>query len=287
LAGNWGKKFASNCLVRTQKPMARDNPMAIVRFNALWFAVALAILGSCSFAQDQDPNGRHVKKKWLFCDVDWIFTPYDVGPDFSIKLSFHQAPLPATSVVLTPGGELTDASGRGRVPVAAVTDSSGTAHFLSVPPGKYTAGAKNGLSFPSNEVTVHADGDFDNEISIEWPLDPLPVHTLRGKLTAPGQGDNAERPFQFATVELVDLRSSRVIEKQRTISDGSYEFSTTEPGLYAFRVIPPAKERRAKPETGDLVVELDPAAKEPTIPEMKVLQSDCAGVQLSRSTAKD
>jgi hypothetical protein len=39
--------------------------------------------------------------------------------------------------------------------------------------------------------------------------------------------------------------------------------------------------------SGDLAVELDPAAQESTIPELKVNQSDCAGVQLFRKVGKD
>jgi hypothetical protein len=267
--------------------VTRGNPMAIVRSNAIRLAVTAAILCGCSFAQGQEPSVATAYRKWLVCDVDWIFTPYDVASDFAVKLSFHQAPLPGIRVVLTPSGELTDAGGHRRIPLTAVTDSAGVAHLLAVPAGKYDAGAENGLFFPSNEVTVHADGDFDSEIEIEWPLVTLPVRTLRGKLIAPGDGAETDRPLRSATVQLVDLRSSRVIETQSTIDDGSYEFSTIEPGLYVFRIIPPAKDKKAEPASGDLAVELDPAAQESTMPEMKVLESDCAGVQLLRRTAKD
>jgi hypothetical protein len=266
--------------------MARGNPMAIVRFKRIRLAVAIAILSSCSFAQNQDANDAQTHKKWLLCDIDWIFTPYDVGSDFSVTLSFHQTPVSGIRVVLTPGGELADASGHNRVPVTAVTDSSGTAHFLAVPRGKYSGGAENGLQFPSNEVTVHGagDGNFAAEIEIEWPLEPLPVRALRGRFLAPGVGDKPDHPLQSATVNLVDLRSSRVLETQRTIEDGSYEFSTIEPGLFVVRVIPPTKEKKTKELSGDLAVELDPAARESTIPELKILQSECAGVQLLRET---
>jgi hypothetical protein len=259
--------------------------MIIVRSNAIRLALALAIVCGCSFSQDQGPNVAPAYRKWLTCDVDWIFTPYDVSSDFSVNLSFRQAPLPGIRVVLTPTGESTAASGRGGVPVSSVTDSSGTAHFLAVPAGKYDAGAKDGLFFPSNEVTVHADGDFDQEIEIEWPLVTLPVRALRGKLIAPGAAADAERTLQSATVQLVDLHSSRVVETRHTIVDGSYEFSTHEPGLYVVRVIPPVSDTKTKPASGDLAVELDPTAQESTIPEMKVLQSECAGVQLLRRTA--
>jgi hypothetical protein len=161
--------------------MTRGNPMAIVRSNAIRLAVVAAIVCGCSFAQDQDSSVVPAKSKWLACSIDWIFTPYDVGSDFSVKLSFHQAPIPGIRVVLTPSGE--DATDTFRDPVTAVTDSSGTAHFLAVPTGKYIAWAKTGLFFPSNEVTVHAAGDFDNEIAIRWPLE-----TLSGR-AGPGQNN--------------------------------------------------------------------------------------------------
>jgi hypothetical protein len=256
--------------------------MASLRFNAASLVVAVTIVCGCSFAQDQASNVAPAYRKWLVCDIDWIFTPYDVSSNFSINLSFRQAPLPGIRVVLTPTGESADGSGHSRVPVTAVTDPSGTAHFLAVPAGKYDAAAKNGIFFPSNEVTVHADGDFDREIEFEWPLDLLPVRALRGKLIAPGKGTQADRPFRSAKVQLVDLRSSRVLETQRTFADGSYEFSTIEPGLYDFRVIPPANGKKTEAVSGDLAVELDPAAQKATIPEMRVLQSDCAGVQLEK-----
>jgi hypothetical protein len=261
------------------------NPMGTIRFNAIRLTIAVTILGSCSFAQNQDPHDAQTKLKWLTCDVDWIFTPYDVGPDFAVNLSFHQVPLLGIRVALNPNGGLADSGERRKAPVTVVTDSAGTAHFLAVPPGKYTADAKDGLLFPSNEVTVHAGGDFEEEISIEWPLSLLPVRTLRGQLIEPGKG-TANRPFQWATVELVDLRSSRVMEAQRTTADGSYEFSRTEPGPYVVRIIPVSKDKKAEPKSG-LGIELDPVAQESTIPQLKVVQSECAGVQLLRRTAND
>jgi hypothetical protein len=265
--------------------MTHGNSMANIRFNAVRIAVAVAILGSCSCAQDQDANDPNVEFDRL-CFFDRLFTPYDVGTSFSVRLLFRHAPVAGIRVVLTPSGESADASGHIRIPVIALTDSSGVAQFFAVPKGKYTAGGKDGLFFPSNEVTVHAKGDFDDEISIEWPLEPLTVRTLRGKLIAAGKDTDPDRPLPDTTVELVDLRSSRVVETQLTLADGSYEFSEREPGLYVVQVTPPAKDKK-KPESGYLAVELDPAAHESTIPDMKVTQSDCAGVQFLRKIGED
>ena len=118
-------------------------------------------------------------------------------------------------------------------------------------------------------------------------MDPLPVRTLRSRLVAPGEGADTDRPLRSATVALVDLRSSRVVETQQTAEDGSYQFSTIEPGLYVVRVTPPVKDKKTKPISGDIAVELDPAARESAIPELKVEQSDCSGVQLLRKVGKE
>jgi|SRR5208282_1649663 len=268
--------------------MVHSSPMATFTLSAVRLAVAVAALATFSFAQNQGVNDAPVENKWLLCDFDWIFTPYDVGPDFSVTLSFRQAPLSGIRVMLTPGGALANAGVSHGTPVTAMTDSSGTAHFLGVQPGKYTAAAKNGLAFPSNEVTVHAGGDFDTEITIEWPLDSvaLLVRTLHGRLITEGDESDPNRPLPLATVKLLDLRSSRVVETRHTSEDGSYEFSTIEPGLYVVRVTPP-EDKKTKPVSGDLAIELDPAARESTIPEVKVQQSDCAGVQLLRKVGKE
>lgn len=261
--------------------------MIIVRSNTIRLAVAVVIICGFCLAQDQGSADPHTGFERL-CSFDQMFTPYEVGSDFSVSLSFRQAPLPGIRVVLTPG-ESAVASGHSRVPIGALTDPSGAAHFLAVPAGKYHAGAKNGLFFPSNEITVLTDGDFDNEVEIEWPpdLSELSVRKLRGILVVHSEAAGASRPLSQATVKLLDLRSSRVIETTRTRADGSYQFSTTEPGLYAVRVFPPSKDNKTEPVSGDLAVELGPIARGPVIPEVEVQQSECAGVQLLQRTGKD
>jgi hypothetical protein len=259
--------------------------MSIVRLNAA-VAVAVLILGISSFAQEEGSNA-HPKRRWLECDVSWLFTHHDVGSDFSLKVSFHQAPLSGLRVALARGGMLVDQGQPSGLVATAVTDSSGTARFSAVPAGKYTPVERDGLLFPDDEIEVHADADLNGEIGIEWPLNSRPVRTLHGTLLTTVEGSSSDRPLQSAAVMLMDLRSSRVLETQHTIADGSYEFSTTEPGLYVVRVTPPAKDKKTKPQSRDIAIELDPAAQESAIPDMKVQQSDCNGVQLLRRVATD
>src|ERR1700674_5660302 len=134
--------------------------MTMVRCNAVRLAVAVAILCSCSFAQDQDSNDTHPKRKWLECDVDWIFTHHDVGSDFSLKVSFRQAPLPGLRVALARGGMLANTGEPRGLVATAVTDSSGTARFAALPAGRYTPVERDGLLFPDDEIEVHADADL-------------------------------------------------------------------------------------------------------------------------------
>jgi hypothetical protein len=253
--------------------------MALGRLKAIRFVFVMAVLAAGCCAQNQDSKAP-AKRTWLLCDVDRIFTPYDVASDFSIHLAFRQSPLPDIRVELNPTGESANTKGGGSRTVTAVSDSSGTAHFLSVPAGVYAASAKNALFFPSNEITVHADGDFDSEIAMEWPLEPLPIRDLRGKLTTSAAGNKRNHPLRAAAVELIDVYSSRVIAEQHTRDDGSYEFSTVEPGLYAVRVAPPYQDKHKQRQSGELAIELDPAAKKSTIPDLNVVQSECNGVQL-------
>lgn len=253
--------------------------MAPGRLNSVGLIVVIGIFAACSCAQNQDSSEVPAKyRKWLTCDVDWIFTPYDVGRDFPLKLSYHNALLPGIKVTLTGIG-----SSALIAPIVAITDSSGTAWFSAVPPGKYSADVEGGLFFPSNEITVKAATLFGKEISVEWPLEPLPVRMLRGQLFTAKK--DVTQTLSSALVQLVNLRDSEIVETQRTSADGLYEFSTSAPGLYVVRVIP-SEEKEQEPKTGDLAVELDPAAKEFQIPGIKVVQSECAGVQLIKRDPK-
>ena len=133
----------------------------------------------------------------------------------------------------------------------------------------------------STEIEVRADNALGEEVALDWPSDSIAVRTLRGRLIPSEQLADAGSPLQDVSLKLLDLRTARFIEAGHTNDDGSYGFSTVEPGLYVVRVTLPAK---GKVESGwhDLAVELDPAANDVAIPEMKVLQSECAGVHLFR-----
>ena len=242
------------------------------------FALAVTILTFLAQGQTQESSRPY---KWLDRDIDWIFSEPIVGPDFLLKVSFHGAPVVGTPIVLN------RQRGTGEVPTAK-TDARGIAHFRAVPKGKYYANSRDGLLFPSRsfEIEVKPEHTPRERIEIEWPGDSIPVRVLRGRFSISDELSSPEIPLRNATVELRDLRTSRLIESVHTDANGDYEFVTKDSGLYALRLTLP-KNGEAGSEHHDLAVELDPTADENSIPQMKAVQSECAGLQLFRRSQKD
>lgn len=216
-------------------------------------------------------------KKWLDCFVDWIFTEEAVGPSFSLKTSFHGGPVSGARITLTKDG---------KVAATATTNQAGVARFVSIPPGTYYPESSDGLLFPSGSLAIevkakHASGE---KVSLDWPASSLKYRSLSGRFTTSEEINAPETPLANTPVELRDVYTARLIESGSTNENGDYHFSTIDPGLYALRLVLP-KRGHTRFENRDLAVELDPSAKEYSIPEMKVVQSDCAGVQLLRRSA--
>jgi hypothetical protein len=109
----------------------------------------------------------------------------------------------------------------------------------------------------------------------------IATRSLLGKFTVSEQLNSPEIPLRNALIELRDVYSAKLLETVSTDANGDYQFSTTDPGVYALRLVLP-KKWRAGFENRDLAVELDPSADEYSIPEIKVFQSDCKGVELFR-----
>jgi hypothetical protein len=239
---------------------------------------ALLVVLFCT-ANAQEQELTELYKKWLVCDVDWIFAEEAVGPSFSLKTSFHGTPVAGARLTLNKDG---------KVAATATTNQRGVARFVSIPPGKYDPESPDGLLFPSGRLVIevkpkHASGE---KVSLDWPNSSLAYRFLRGRFTTSEEVNDAEIPLRNTLVELRDVYTGRLIESGFTDVNGDYQFSTTNPGLYALRLVLPKKEQ-AGFENRDLAVELDPSAKEYSIPEMKVVQSDCYGVQLLRRSPTD
>jgi hypothetical protein len=234
--------------------------------------LSVVILSGLVHAQEQGSPEPH--KKWLDCDVDWIFSEETVGPGFSMQLSFHGSPIAGVRISLSKNGS---------VVATAKTNSHGVADFKAIPPGKYNPDSPDGLLFPSGSLVIevkvrHASGE---KLRLDWPGYSVATQNLRGKFTVSEQLNDSDIPLRNAPVELLAPYTSKLIESGHTDVNGDYEFATRIPGVYALRLRLTKKDESGF-ETRDLPVELDPAAKEYSIPEMKAVHSDCDGVELLR-----
>jgi hypothetical protein len=144
------------------------------------------------------------------------------------------------------------------VVATAVTDQDGAAHFFAIRPGRYQAHIDEALLSPSPEIEVLANEAQANEVQandgsaeevreqvreqvrIEWPWSPAVTRRVRGWITSwqkdSSQNRSERRPFARVMVQLLDLRSGKLLASTHTNIDGYYEFSVSRDGLYVVRV---------------------------------------------------
>jgi hypothetical protein len=187
------------------------------------------------------------RDRWMSCTVTGLIGyHYPQGPNFSIRVSFREQPVAGVKVVLT------DETAQPNPGVAAIahTDPDGVARFFAIPPGLYQAHINQGLLSPSQEIEVHANQVQANEVPanhssakevpIEWPWSPAVTRSVRGWITSwqkdSPQNRSERRPFARALVQLLDLRSGKLLASTHTNADGYYEFAVSSDGLYVLRV---------------------------------------------------
>jgi hypothetical protein len=231
--------------------------------------ILLAILGSVARAQEFDHEFDRM------CVFDFLYSQATVGPDFSLKISFHEAPVAGSRISLMKDE---------RAVATAKTDSHGIARFTAIPAGKYYANSPDGLLFPSGSLEIevkaeNAAGKKAEKFELDWPNHSIAVRYLRGRFDVAEEAGGPQIPLRNALVELRDVRTARLIEYVQTDANGDYEFATNDPGIYALRLTLP-KKKEAGSESRDLAVEIDPAAVEGSIPELEAVQSDCDGREL-------
>lgn len=229
-------------------------------------------------ANSQTEYLREFFDKRRNCDLVWGVSDWEVGPSFSLRVSFHEIPVAGARIELE--------TNEGQTGFTTTTDSLGFARFSAIPPGEYYPGATDGLDFPLGHVIVkvvpnHPSG---NKVEIEWPAQSISVRRLRGRLVTSGLLGDPANALLDAKVELLDLRTGLLIDSGRTDVDGWYDFLEGEPGLYALRVTPPTKPLKDEPLSRDIAVELDPEAEEIVIPEMTVINFVCDGPRVFRET---
>jgi hypothetical protein len=171
---------------------------------------------------------------------------YHQGPNFNIRVSFRDQPVSGVKVVLT------DETAQPSPGVAAIarTDRGGVARFFAIPPGMYQAHIDQALLSPSQEIDVQANQvqadqvpanrGSAQEVPIEWPWSPAVTRSVRGWLTSwqkdSPQNRSERRPFARAQVQVLDLRSGKLLASTHTNTDGYYEFAVSRDGLYVVRV---------------------------------------------------
>ena len=199
---------------------------------------AVLVLGCSLQVGAQDHGEAH--RRWLPCDVSWAVGDHDhTSPDFTVRVHYRQQPVASVKVRLT-SEEAEGQAADGRVVATADTDSDGNAHFFAIPPGLYEARVDAGLQAPRRDVEVEARLRRPAAVDLEWPSWPIVAQTAQGKISVWAQPlpeqDAVRRPFPFVDVELLDLRTARLLAVSRTDEGGNYVFPGVGDGLYVLRV---------------------------------------------------
>lgn len=199
--------------------------------GVLLFAGAIGLLRAT--AQSDWAAGHH----WLNCDVEWILSDYREGPDFTVKVWFREQPISGVKVALT--NLQPDEAGRYAV-ATGVTDSEGGAHFSAIPPGEFIAHVEEGLLAESQALVVEPGSTRSEEVRIEWPSAPIVTRAVRGQITswqkATPQSRSERLPLAHILIQLLDLRTAKLLSRTYTSADGDYEFPRLADGLYVLRV---------------------------------------------------
>ena len=248
------------------------------RVQILRFAFAITVLAGCIPCRAQVVSNPY--RKWLDCDVDWIFTESIVGSDFPMKVNFHGTPLARIKI------SLRQSVNGDKVAATAETDSHGIVHFHAISPGSYDAGISKGILFSSPSIEVKANHASGQKIEVNWPSRSIAVRTVRGRFNLAEELDSSEIPLRGREVQLLDLQTAQVIESTQTDANGDYEFATKAPGVYALGLTLPKKGGDGS-DSHYLAVEVNDSANDLAVPEMTVKQSDCMGLQLLRRSPAD
>lgn len=229
----------------------------------------ISVLSCYAVAQAQTVSEPY--KKWLDCQVDRIFSEATVGPDFSLKVSYHGTPIAGARIELN---KALNASGDS-IAATAKTDSLGIAGFRAIPRGRYFPDSPDGLLFPLYLIIDVKAGQVSGKaVTLDWPDHSIVVRNLRGRFSFSEGPDAPDLPLRAADVELRDIYTSRLIESAHTDANGDFELATKDPGIYAVR-LSLAKKEGEEVEKRDLAVELDPAGKEFSFPELRVRRCAC------------
>ena len=209
--------------------------------TSAWILSAVLLAGVLT-AKAQAESGR--VHKWRTCDVVHIISDtqhvalaQDESPNFTVRILFHEQPISGVKVALA--NREPDQAGAYTV-ATGVTDSDGVAHFLAIPPGTYQAHVEGGLLAQSEEIVIEPGNTRSNEVHLEWPPAAIATQAVRGQISswqrATPQSRSNLLPLAHVLVQLLDLRTAKLLASTHTSTAGYYEFSDVGEGLYVVRI---------------------------------------------------
>jgi len=127
---------------------------------------------------------------------------------------------------------------------------------------------------PNEEITIDAGDPAAPEIRFEWPEKSVQAHKLFGRVVLSRQANQKPMPLRNALVQLLDLRTARLLAQTRTSDDGTYEFAHSDPGRYVVRFNDDADDLTSDFE--QMAVEVKDLAINDGIPILKIVKTKCS-----------
>jgi len=156
--------------------------------------------------------------------------------DFTAHVHFRMRPFVSVRVLVTD----LESGSYGRVVATAETDFDGMAHFFAIPPGKYQVRLDAPILAPRQDIEVVPGMNYAMEIDLPWPGWTPVARRAEGRMCTGEHPSAVEKPVRSALqngqLELLDLRSGKLVAVTRTNQDGYYEFKHIRDGLYVLRV---------------------------------------------------
>jgi hypothetical protein len=175
-------------------------------------------------------------KSWLACDIDYMFTSYTVGPDFTVTVKSKFKSVSQLKMVLDGEG----ISESKVVSIMKTTGTDGVARFRAVKPGKYSLCLEELTGPGSAEVTVVSNPRDPDQIVLDWPDIEYSLLNVSGRMIS----FQDRMPLKGAQVLLLDIPAGHEIARTATDADGHYTFPLPKDGVYVLRFKPSATSDR-------------------------------------------
>jgi len=154
-----------------------------------------------------------------------------------------------------------------------LTSKEGMAFFHGFMVSDYWISAgRAGVSGTVAKLWPVNDASGETVITLTWPMGPISkVRTFAGHLL-----DKQQFAPAGADVRLTDTLSAKELERTATDERGKFAFQSVVPGLYLLHVEPPEDcSRGLCGINGNILVELDSAAKDLELPRYSLFMSSC------------